>query len=273
MYWIAILLFSYALTACAGEHSSAWTAEQALDRLQKGNERFVKGKPKAWNSGTDVREKLAAGQTPYACIISCADSRVPPEQIFDAGLGELFVIRVAGNVTPREVIASADYAVGHLNCPVVIVMGHSKCGAVAAALSESEFDEPLNSLVEEIRPVVEACHDKGYDADDLYEGAIKENARAGASELVAGSRAIEQAVTGGKCVVLSAVYDIESGAVNWQAQYSAVNWKNEPTDNSHTEHAAEVKPTLSTRTDKVASTKRESEHAARPNPNSAKQKH
>lgn len=206
----------------ANDDALTWTIDQAMTNLQKGNERFVKGKPKVWDSGAAKREHLAAGQTPYACIISCSDSRVPPEQIFDAGLGELFVIRVAGNVTPKEVLASADYAVGHLHCPIVLVMGHTKCGAVGAALSESDFPEPLNTLVNEIRPSVEACQSKGYGTDDLYSGVIKENARNGASTLISGSLAIEQAISEGMCVVLSAVYDIETGKVSWQSQLSAV---------------------------------------------------
>ncbi len=222
MFRIFILIFVSCAVAFANDNAPAWTVDQAMTNLQKGNERFVKGKPKVWDSGATKREHLSAGQTPYACIITCSDSRVPPEQIFDAGLGELFVIRVAGNVTPKEVQASADYAVGHLHCPVVLVMGHTKCGAVGAALSESDFPEPLNTLVNEIRPSVEACQSKGYGADDLYSGVIKENARNGASILISGSREIEQAVSDGNCVVLSAVYDIESGAVLWQSQLGAV---------------------------------------------------
>lgn len=268
-----IVICAFTLNSIGVEHSAQLTVGQALDKLQGGNQRFVKGKPNVWDSGSAKREKLAAGQSPYACIISCADSRVPPEQVFDASLGELFVIRVAGNVTPREVVASADYAVGHLGCPVVVVMGHTKCGAVAAALADSDFNEPLNSLVDEIRPSVDACHLKGYGSDDLYEGAIKENARAGAAELVAGSRAIEQAISAGTCVVLSAVYDIESGEVKWQTQFSAVNWEHEGAPASHADET--VKPKTLSRTDKVASTKRSSEstHSTRTQPGSAKQRH
>ena len=222
MLRILVSIIVFCGVVFANDNTPTWTVDQAMTNLQKGNERFVKGKPKVWDSGAAKREHLAAGQTPYACIISCSDSRVPPEQIFDAGLGELFVIRVAGNVTPKEVLASADYAVGHLHCPIVLVMGHTKCGAVGAALSESDFPEPLNTLVNEIRPSVEACQSKGYGTDDLYSGVIKENARNGASTLISGSLAIEQAVSEGACVVLSAVYDIETGKVSWESQLSAV---------------------------------------------------
>lgn len=227
-----LLLLLIATTGLASDRGPAFTVDQSLEKLRNGNKRFVDGKPNRWNSGEKKRQELSSGQTPYACIITCADSRVPPEQIFDASLGELFVIRVAGNVTPPDVIASADYAVGHLNCPVVVVMGHTKCGAVGAALSETNFPEPLNSLVEEIRPSVYACERKGYEGESLYEGAIKENARAGAAALLSGSRDIEDAVASGHCTVLSAVYDIESGIVDWQSQMGNVAWDNPQHQNS-----------------------------------------
>jgi len=254
---ILLSILALCVVAFANDNAPTWTVEQAMSNLQKGNERFVKGKPKVWDSGSAKREHLAAGQAPYACIISCSDSRVPPEQVFDASLGELFVIRVAGNVTPKEVLASADYAVGHLHCPVVLVMGHTKCGAVGAALSESDFPEPLNSLVNEIRPSVEACQSKGYGTDDLYSGVIKENARAGASTLISGSRAIEQAVSEGKCVVLSAVYDIETGKVSWQSQLSAVTTqKPEPESHPVTEAPKAEEPKSDPSHKSVAKTER-----------------
>lgn len=220
--YLLVLLLSTAVTA--SEKSAPYTPSQSLAKLRDGNDRFVKGQPARWNSGDARRQELSASQSPYACIITCSDSRVPPEQIFDAGLGELFVIRVAGNVTPPEVIASADYAVGHLHCPVVVVMGHTKCGAVAAALTATELSEPLKTLVEEIRPSVEACESKGYDEESLYAGAIKENARTGANSMLSGSRHIEEAVAEGHCVVLSAVYDIETGSVEWQSQMTNIAW-------------------------------------------------
>ncbi len=219
---VVISLLIAFTASIAGDHTQVWSVDQAMTKLQNGNQRFVIGKPNVWDSGSARRETLTAGQTPYACVITCADSRVPPEQIFDSGLGELFVIRVAGNVTPVEVLASADYAVGHFGCPVVVVMGHTKCGAVSAALSDTDFPEPLNTLVNEIRPSVDACLSKGYTDDEIYDGAIKENARAGAASLISGSRSIEQAVAAGNCVVLSAVYDMGTGAVIWQSQTGAV---------------------------------------------------
>lgn len=205
----------------SAERNQTWTVDQSLARLRDGNDRFVNGKPSRRDSGEHRRREVSGGQTPYACIITCSDSRVPPEQIFDAGLGDLFVIRVAGNVTSREIVASADYAVDHLSCPVIVVMGHSNCGAVGAALAETAYPEPVNSLIEHIRPSVSACEAKGYDGSSLYDGVIRENARVGAMSLLSGSRAIEEAVTCGRCIVLSAVYDITSGVVHWQSQVAA----------------------------------------------------
>lgn len=225
MIWLCVLAMGTASLVFGSGNTSVWTSQSALENLQNGNERFISGKPKVWDSGAAAREKLSTGQSPYACVITCSDSRVPPEEIFDTGLGELFVIRVAGNVTPADVVASADYAVGHLNCPVVVVMGHTRCGAVGAALSESEFAEPLNSLITQIKPHAEACQAKGYAPEEIFAGVVKENARAGAVHLLAGSRAIEQAVMDGKCVVLSAVYDIETGVVDWQSQLGKADVK------------------------------------------------
>lgn len=258
---LILLVLLLVTTGLASDSGPAFTVEQSLEKLRNGNKRFIDGKPNRWSSGEKKRQELSSGQTPYACVITCSDSRVAPEQIFDAGLGDLFVIRVAGNVTPPDVIASADYAVGHLNCPVVVVMGHTKCGAVGAALSETNFPEPLNSLVEEIRPSVYACERKGYEGESLYEGAIKENARAGAASLLSGSRDIEDAVADGHCTVLSAVYDIETGIVDWQSQMGNVAWdspkhqasvtpgvhKNESQETPTPEHQATRKSVSSTK--------------------------
>jgi carbonic anhydrase len=271
---LPILLIVYA-TAIAGDHSQTWTAEESLTKLRKGNERFINGKPNVWDSGSAKREQLTAGQTPFACVITCSDSRVPPEQIFDTGLGDLFVIRVAGNVASREVIASADYAVGHLHCPVVVVMGHTSCGAVGAALSENEFPEPLNTLVDEIRPAVAACEMKGYDDESLYDGAIKENAWISASALLSGSLSIEDAVAEGNCVVLSAVYDIATGVVNWQSQMGAATV-------AKAEVKKEVKPQVAVEEEpekpkhkSVAKTEKKYDetHSSRSNTPTAKSKH
>ncbi len=216
-----VLWLIWGAAGFAAEPSKTWTVDQSLARLRDGNARFVSGNPDRWDSGENRRREAAGGQTPYACIVTCSDSRVPPEQIFDAGLGDLFVIRVAGNVTSPEIVASADYAVDHLSCPVIVVMGHSNCGAVSAALAETAYPEPVNSLIEHIRPSVSACEAKGYDGSSLYDGVIRENARVGAMSLLSGSRAIEEAVTRGRCIVLSAVYDLASGVVHWQSQVAA----------------------------------------------------
>jgi len=112
-----------------------WTAAEALDRLIAGNERFVAGQGQFPTLGKETLTDLAKGQRPFATIIGCSDSRVPPELVFDAGLGELFIVRVAGNVVSPEVMGSIQYAAVHLHTPLFVVMGHEGCGAVAAALA------------------------------------------------------------------------------------------------------------------------------------------
>src|SRR3954447_14577755 len=114
--------------------TTAVTAGEALERLQAGNARFVAGAAKLWSVPKEVLADLAKGQQPYATILSCSDSRVPPELIFDAGFGDLFIIRVAGNVYSSEVAGSLQYAGRHLQTPLFVVLGHTKCGAVHAAL-------------------------------------------------------------------------------------------------------------------------------------------
>src|SRR5262249_12549594 len=116
------------------EAESLFTADEALERLRVGNERFVAGKARFPTVQKEVLADLARGQRPYATLIGCSDSRVPPELVFDAGFGELFIVRVAGNVISPEVMGSVQYAAIHLRTPLFVVLGHEGCGAVRAAL-------------------------------------------------------------------------------------------------------------------------------------------
>ncbi len=129
-------------------------AELAVERLKTGNERFVNDQ---WNSDKRFRSDrraLVSGQKPFAIILGCSDSRIPPEIAFDAGLGELFVVRVAGNVANISSVASAEYAVANLGTKLVVVLAHMNCGAVNAALSGIDAGQNLNRLLEHIRPAI-----------------------------------------------------------------------------------------------------------------------
>jgi len=160
-----------------------------------------------------LRHKLVSGQSPKAIILSCSDSRVGPELIFDQGLGDLFVVRTAGNVADAVALGSIEYAVDHLHSTVLVVLGHQKCGAVNAACSGEKMPSPnLAAIVERINPAVAQA--KSYaKADDLVESAIKENVHQSASDLLANSEIIRDAVKSGKLTVIEAEYELDAGRV------------------------------------------------------------
>lgn len=175
------------------------TAEKAIEKLLEGNRRFLKEK-QLGNFSPEIRRRLfEEGQSPYAVIVACSDSRVVPEAIFDAGLGELFTVRVAGNVVGMPQLASIEYAVSHLGCPLVVVLGHMGCGAVAAAL-EGGAHGLISALTDEILRAIAPT--------DLPEVACRKNARFVAE-------AIGEALSkeGGPVRVVAAVYDIREGSV------------------------------------------------------------
>ncbi|MBQ9068602.1 MAG: hypothetical protein IJ131_05985 [Eggerthellaceae bacterium] len=187
-----------------------WSAAAmgAYNRLKQGNQKYVSATRNAGDVSSELRERLVAnGQHPYACVISCADSRVVPEHIFSAGLGELFCIRVAGNVVGVEELASCVYAVEHLGVQLVVVLGHTHCGAVGAALAGGvDASDPLYPLVDSI---VQAIGSE-RDAD----AASVANARAGAEALLA-CPALASRVEAGNLAVVGALYRTDSGAVDF----------------------------------------------------------
>ncbi|HEY3296108.1 MAG TPA: carbonic anhydrase [bacterium] len=216
-----LLMACLAWPLLANEPASAVSREQALSELRNGNSRFVAGTPHAWAAGTAKRELLTKGQHPLACVITCSDSRVSPEILFDQSLGSVFVVRLAGNVVSPEAVGSVEYAVEHLHVPLVVVLGHSSCGAVSAALAEPDMEGPIATLINRIKPSIDAAKQKGFAGDELAGAVITENARHGAEELVHDSRAVDEAVQKGSVTVLSATYDLKTGRVAWQTQLSA----------------------------------------------------
>src|SRR5208282_5893432 len=210
--------FAQAPPAVSAQHSShtasqvAPSATEVWDSLRAGNRRFVAGKPQA-RDVVSLRHKLASGQSPKAIILSCSDSRVGPELLFDQTLGDIFVVRTAGNVADAVGLGSIEYAVEHLHSPLLVVLGHQKCGAVSAACSGEKMPSPnLDAIVEKINPAVARA--KSYaKADDLLESAIKENVHQSATDLLANSEIIRNAVKSGKLTVIEAEYELESGQV------------------------------------------------------------
>jgi len=199
------------------------TALEALDRLREGNRRFVSD-VRGQGSSTDQsrRDELVAGQEPFAIILGCSDSRVPAEIVFDEGLGELFVIRVAGNIVAPSQIGSVEFAACLYDTPLVVVMGHSMCGAVVTTLEQLERptgnrSPNLQSIVNRIRPSVEGLLETGLqaDRDALLRQAIRANIRASVSQLRHGSRILEELIGKGRLLVMGAEYSLETGVVDF----------------------------------------------------------
>jgi carbonic anhydrase len=196
------------------------SAREALAALKEGNRRFVVGKVRHAHQAADWRAHLTSGQDPFATILACSDSRVPPELVFDQGLGDLFVIRVAGNIIAREVIGSIGYAVRHLGTQLVVVMGHEGCGAVTAALEamDGKGREPrfIANLLKHILPCLKRL-DPSLQGDRRIRAAVEANVRQSAALLVqlpGGRMGLEQ-----KRVQLAmAVYELRTGRVRFLAR-------------------------------------------------------
>jgi carbonic anhydrase len=192
------------------------TPKAALDRLKAGNERYVAGNP--INTDFTVgRVERAAGQQPFAAIVSCADSRVAPEVIFDRGPGELFVVRIAGNFINEDGLASLEYGAAVLGVKTIVVLGHSGCGAVGAAISAvqdgTEFPGHVPSLIQALRPAAEAAI--AAKAPDLSAAATIENAKLNAEFAKTAEPILSDRSESGKLETVAGVYDIATGKVNF----------------------------------------------------------
>jgi carbonic anhydrase len=196
------------------------SAREALERLREGNRRFVAGV-----RGGDIQSRhidLAAGQEPFAIILGCSDSRVPAEIVFDQGLGDLFVIRVAGNIVASSQIGSVEFAAERFATPLVVVMGHSRCGAVLATLEElrqprEKQSRNLRSIVDRIRPAVEVllATELRHDSESLVEHAIRTNVRTSANQLRHGSDILEHLIERNGLLIVGAEYSLETGVVDF----------------------------------------------------------
>lgn len=186
------------------------TGEQALRRLTAGNRRFVDLKPMHPNQTVKRRRALIGGQHPLAVVLGCSDSRVPPEIIFDQGLGDLFVIRVAGNVVDEVVLASIEYATEHLHSPLLMVLGHSNCGAVEATINGGELEGHISSITSEIQQALDAVKDK---PGDLLDNTIRAHARLTSQRLESSEPILAKLVDADKLKVVAAYYDLNTGIV------------------------------------------------------------
>jgi len=199
------------------------TANEALQRLREGNQRFVAGMRSIDSLVKQMqREDFIERHSPFAIILGCSDSRVPAEIIFDQGLGDLFVIRVAGNVVAPSQIGSVEFAVQQFCTPLVVVLGHSRCGAVMATLEEIERPSDENSsnvlsIVSRIRPSVELLleTDLRNDPGQLLKAAIRANILASTNNLRHGSQMLEQLLLDGRLTIIAAEYSLETGVVEF----------------------------------------------------------
>lgn len=199
------------------------SAREALERLRNGNGRFASGVPRREIlSNQSRRSELAAGQEPLAIILGCSDSRVPAEIVFDQGLGDLFVIRVAGNIVAPSQIGSVEFAAERFGTRLVVVLGHSRCGAVLATVEELGHptegqSRNLRSIVDRIRPSVEPllATELRQDADALVRQAVRANIRASANHLRHGSEILEQLIQREGLLVVGAEYSLENGEVEF----------------------------------------------------------
>jgi carbonic anhydrase len=198
--------------------SPQYTADEALARLVAGNARFVEGEARFPTVQKEILAELAKGQHPYATIVGCSDSRVPPELIFDAGFGELFIIRVAGNVISPEVMASMQYAGVHLRTPLFVVLGHEGCGAVNAALAARHgAQEParIALLLDNIAPGLRDLPN-GLAADDEMRAAVEANVRWSMQQILETPEA-KARLAEGVLKLVGGVYELVSGRVRFLA--------------------------------------------------------
>jgi carbonic anhydrase len=211
---IALMLSCLVITGMATDGKSGITAEQAMQKLMEGNARFVSNQVTHPNQAAERRAEVVSGQHPFAIIVGCSDSRVPPEVLFDQGIGDLFVVRTAGQVMDNVTIGSIEYAVEHLNVPLIVVLGHDACGAVKATIEGGIAPGHLGSLVEFIKPAVDEAKASGNESG-LLNSSIDINVRNIVAELSATKPILSSKVKEGKLKIVGARYLLDSGAVKF----------------------------------------------------------
>jgi carbonic anhydrase len=188
------------------------TPDEALKRLKDGNRRFVENRPSHPHQTPEWRAEITTGQHPFAQVLSCSDSRVVPEILFDTGIGDLFVLRVAGNVVDYAILGSLEYGAAHLNVPLIVVLGHTCCGAVTAAVDGVDTNDHIIALVESLTPAVEST--RGMPGDPV-ENAVRANVRVGTEVLRQSEPTLAPLNRRGTIRIVGAIYDIATGRVEW----------------------------------------------------------
>ena len=205
-------VFSPAGLSTAQNTEEKISADSVLAELKTGNEHHVAHRYQHPHESLDRRRQLVAGQHPHAEILSCSDSRVPPEIVFDQGLGDLFIIRVAGNVATDTEIGSLEYGAEHLHIPLVVVLGHESCGAVTAAVQGGPPEGHIAALIDLIKPAVEKA--RGMPGDPVA-NSVRLNVEWVVKQLRSSTPILSELVAHGKLRIVGAVYSIETGSVAW----------------------------------------------------------
>lgn len=208
----ALLLSSLAIPGTGQKSEDKVTADSVLAELSAGNAHHVAHRYRHPHATAERQRQLASGQNPHAEILSCSDSRVPPELIFDQGLGDLFVVRVAGNVASDTEVGSLEYGAEHLHVPLLVVLGHQGCGAVTAAVEGGGAEGHLGALVNLLRPAIEKT--RGLPGDAV-ENAVKANVEMVVKQLRTSTPVLAELVSQGKLKVVGAVYSLDTGKVTW----------------------------------------------------------
>ncbi|HOJ37789.1 MAG TPA: carbonic anhydrase [Ignavibacteriales bacterium] len=190
------------------------TPEQALQKLIEGNKRYTSQNFKQKNYPKERQEQSQA-QKPYAIILSCSDSRVPPEIIFDESHGQLFIIRNAGNVADEVVLGTIEYGVEHLNSPLLVIMGHSKCGAVTATVKGGELPHNIEAIANYIKPAVAAAKPNSKNEQELINNTIEENITYQIKEIITKSSIVKEFLEQKKIKIVGAHYNIDTGVVEF----------------------------------------------------------
>ena len=205
-------------TSAPGEVPSA---PDVIAELKRGNAAFVQGATRHPHQDLARVREVAAGQTPVVTVLSCSDSRVPVEMLFDQGIGDVFTVRVAGNVADTDELGTIEYGVDHLGTPVLVVMGHTKCGAVTAVATGAELHGHIPELVDNISPAVAAAKQKNPTMDEkaLVEPAIVENVFQSIADVITKSPLVRKKLKEGKVKVVGALYHLEDGSVEWLGEH------------------------------------------------------
>lgn len=211
-FWKSILIAGCLVSVVGMGYAKMVLQSDPFSRLFEGNKVFVGGKPSPEDFSLERRMELAKGQHPLATVLTCSDSRVVPEFIFDKGLGDIFVVRVAGNVVEPTTLGSIEYAVEHLHTPLLVIMGHSQCGAVKATLETNGKPEGnIGAILKKIMPAVKTAKRAHKGPDETLDIAVHENIRNTYNDIMKNSKIIRHLVDEGKLQVMGAEYYLASG--------------------------------------------------------------